>query len=244
MSFGGVIPAAWQADPFLMEMVEQPMSAVSNDAAIVVEDRARQGRAFLAAGVPSAIADLLQQVDRNRPFVGGSMMRGTWELLPAPVRRELDLPVGEDWNWMETTGAGHVPGMEHVRELDRVAERETIDRVRRTSIPHSYLSPDTAASRWFGIPGEGGLIRAIGGATGWDGTRWVRSAHLGSIGTEPGSQGRGIGAALTAGIASRAFAEGAPRVSLGVVRENARAIELYQRLGFRTTYKIHSRRGE
>lgn len=235
------IPGAWKEDLFLSEMVKHPLDVHQATDAILVEHLSRRGRAFAGVGEPAAIAELLTEVSA-RGFVHGSMMRGTWDYLPETARTALELPVHEDWDWMDARSVAEVAGMEQVREVDRVAERSLIDHIRNRAIPDSYLSADTPDSRWFGWFDRTGAIRAVGGATGWSAGTWIRSAHLGSIGTEPGWQGRGIGSALTAGIAHIAVAEGASRVSLGVWAENRRAIALYQRLGFTTTHRIHSRR--
>lgn len=234
------IPPAWSSHTFLTEMIDEPLAVHETDEAIVVEHESRRGMAFIGVGVPAGIAELLPRLDSSR-FTRGSMIRGTWELLSEEVRAHFSFTATEDWDWMETTSVPEVPGTVQVRELDRTRDRTVIDSVRERAIPDSYLSVDTPDSRWFGWFDDDGRVRAIGGATGWNGSRWNGAAHFGSIGTEPAFQGRGIGSALTAGMARIAFNEGATRVSLGVYAGNVRAIEIYRRLGFRTMYEINSR---
>lgn len=242
MTTTSIIPEAWSQDAFLTEMVSHPLAAMTTDGAIVVEHRSRRGRAFVGVGEPAGVATLLERLDLSEPFAHGAMPRGAWDLVDPTTQAQFGLTGSEDWDWMDIEAVPQVPGMEQVRELDRVRERDVIERVRQLAIPDSYLSVDTGGSRWFGWADAAGQIRAIGGATGWNGTAWERSAHLGSIGTEPQWQGQGVGSALTAGITAIAVAEGATRVSLGVWADNARAIALYRRLGFTTSYTIHSRR--
>jgi len=237
---GVTIPPAWSSHTFLAEMVDEPLAIHETGEAIVVEQDSRRGMAFIGAGKPAAIAELLSGLDPRR-FARGSMIRGTWELLSVDVRASFSFADSEDWDWMDADFVPEVPGSNRVRELDRVSERALIDSVRERAIPDSYLSVDTPGSRWFGWVDTSGEVRAIGGATGWDGERWKSAAHFGSIGTAPAFQGQGIGSALTAGMAQIAFREGATRVSLGVYAQNHRAIEIYRRLGFRTTYEINSR---
>src|SRR5699024_9147220 len=127
-------------------------------------------------------------------------------------------------------------------ELDPGRERGLIDRVRRLAIPDSFLDLDNPAARWFGWADDEGVIRGIGGALGSRERTWRNGAHFASIGTEPEWQGRGVGSALTSGMVEIAFTEGAREASLGVYVGNARAIEVYRRLGFTTRYQVHSRR--
>jgi len=73
-----------------------------------------------------------------------------------------------------------------------------------------------AGSAWFHVDGEGdGYIRII------------------AVGND--FRGRGVGAALTVRAAKKLFAEGAQRVGLRTDEDNAGAIRLYRRLGFRQT---------
>lgn len=234
------IPPRWAGDRLLTQMVGHVLHVHHDEHAIVVEHETGRGRAILGAGSPEHIALLLGAV-RPEGIAHGSVIRGTWEHLPPALRERFDLPVVEDWDWMDIHHVPQAAGAERVRELDPDTERASIERVRQAAIPDSFLSVDRPGSRWYGWPDAQGAIRAIGGATGWDGADWPTGAHFGSIGTEPGWQGRGIGSALTAGMVALAFAEGARSASLGVHTHNHRALGIYRRLGFTTTYAIHSR---
>ncbi len=234
------IPRRWAEDRLLKEMLGEPIAVTHSEAAIVVEHLTQRGRAFLGVGEPDAVAELLARQDPSG-FAHGMVPQGTWEQLPPDLSARFELPEREDWEWMDIHHVPPAPGSDRVRELDPVVDRAEIDRVRTAAIPNSFLTVERPGSRWFGWADPQGVIRGIGGAMGWDGTSWPTGAHYGSIGTEPGWQGRGIGTALTAGMVAIAFREGAATASLGVHSHNTRALKVYRRLGFRTNYRIHSR---
>jgi ribosomal protein S18 acetylase RimI-like enzyme len=58
------------------------------------------------------------------------------------------------------------------------------------------------------------------------------ASYISSIGTRPGWRGRGFGEVITRALARDSVAAGMDLVYLGVYAENARAIRLYERLGF------------
>jgi ribosomal protein S18 acetylase RimI-like enzyme len=58
------------------------------------------------------------------------------------------------------------------------------------------------------------------------------ASYISSIGTRPGWRGRGFGELITKALARDSRADGLDLVYLGVYAENARAIRLYERLGF------------
>ncbi len=58
------------------------------------------------------------------------------------------------------------------------------------------------------------------------------ASYVSSIGTRPQWRGRGFGEAITRALARDSVAAGHDLVYLGVYAENARAIRLYERLGF------------
>ncbi len=59
------------------------------------------------------------------------------------------------------------------------------------------------------------------------------ASYISSIGTRPRWRGRGFGRAITQALALDSTAAGIDLVYLGVYAENARAMHLYERLGFR-----------
>lgn len=236
-----VIPPEWAGNRFLQEMLVEPVAVHLGAGAIVVEHQAPHGRGFIGLGEPAEIATLLECTQPAR-FSFGHMARGTWELVDRGFRQEFALPQTEDWDWMDISQIPHVAGSEQVREVDLALERHEIERVKTASIPDSFVTLDSPGVRWFGWEDSDGVLRAIGGAMGWQDGAWSGSAHFGSIGTQSGWEGRGIGSALTAGMIRIAFAEGATHASLGVYVGNERAIKMYERLGFTTGFQVHSRR--
>ena len=59
-----------------------------------------------------------------------------------------------------------------------------------------------------------------------------RRIHLARILVDPAHRARGFGKRLTLQLLERARESRAPRISLNVIRENERALRLYQSLGF------------
>jgi ribosomal protein S18 acetylase RimI-like enzyme len=59
------------------------------------------------------------------------------------------------------------------------------------------------------------------------------ASYLSSIGTRPTWRGRGLAGLVTLALARDSIASGVDLVYLGVHADNARAIRLYDRLGFR-----------
>lgn len=229
-------------EEFLDQMVEDPDAVYRGDGATFVVASRGERRRLIGAGTPAAVAALLPTLDLSD--INALMVpRGTWELLDPAFQESLNMPHIDDWDWMEIDHVPHAEGMENVREIDVEAERSELERVRDAAIPSSFLGIDAPGSRWYGWYDDDGVLRAIGGAMGSVEGTWPEGAHYGSIGVQPEWQGRGIGAALTAGMVALAFSEGAARASLGVYTGNHRAIELYRRLGFTIRWRIHSRDG-
>jgi ribosomal protein S18 acetylase RimI-like enzyme len=59
------------------------------------------------------------------------------------------------------------------------------------------------------------------------------ASYISSIGTRPAWRGRGLGGLVTLALARDSVASGTDLVYLGVYADNARAMRLYERLGFR-----------
>jgi len=110
-----------------------------------------------------------------------------------------------------------------------------------TVIDHPQLAIFHAG---WGREGDAGLVAEEGdrriGAVWW---RFFTDAVHGegfvdeatpelAIAVVPSARGKGIGSALLDALLARARADGYPSISLSVDRNNARAIELYERHGF------------
>lgn len=234
------LPPEWAHNRFLLEMLREPEAVHGDAEAVVVEHRGPRGRGFIALGDPHGAAALLSRTDPGS-FTSAHMPRGTWGLMAPALRDQFRLPRTEDWDWLDISHVPQVEGSERVREVDLAEERGAVERVKGASIPDSFLTLDSPGVRWYGWEDQDGHLRAIGGAMGHEDGVWRNGAHFGSIGTEPGWEGRGIGSALTAGMIRLAFGEGATRASLGVYVGNDRAIAMYERLGFTTGFHVHSR---
>ena len=61
--------------------------------------------------------------------------------------------------------------------------------------------------------------------------------HLARLAVHPSAQGRGLGRRLVREVLAHFAAQGAARVTVNTWRENAAALALYQKLGFRPTGK-------
>ncbi|NUR71890.1 MAG: GNAT family N-acetyltransferase [Hamadaea sp.] len=131
-----------------------------------------------------------------------------------------------EWDQLwSTTPPPVVPDEEQVEPLPADAAAE-INALLDAALPESSSRPgDPGVRGWHGI---------------WESDRLVavaadRSANgvglLSAIAVAPDHQGRGLGAAVTAALTRRLFEEYAT-VSLAVESDNARAIKLYERLGY------------
>jgi GNAT superfamily N-acetyltransferase len=121
----------------------------------------------------------------------------------------------------------------------------------RDMLHHAYYwrerVPGSLVSRYvrgWGRPGDTAVIALVGGFP--VGAAWYRlfgaerpgygfvderTPEL-AIAVVPSARGKGVGSALLAALLARAREAGYPSISLSVDRNNAGAIELYQRHGF------------
>jgi GNAT superfamily N-acetyltransferase len=124
-----------------------------------------------------------------------------------------------------------VPGEDAVRELDvgdPAVRAAVLHLLHAVSPRHSAEPGDPYASVWVGVVGaDGGLL-----ACGAYGDEAPGVPLLASIAVSPDARGRGLGAAVTAALTRRAFADGAPVVTVDLYSDNPVARELYRRLGF------------
>lgn len=137
------------------------------------------------------------------------------------------LPVGEpdhwDYRWTRTPlpASPDQPRPVPVRPEQEDEVRALLGR----AFPDAYTRPgDPDIRRWYGIRDGDRLV-----ACGADVSRGV--GCLAGLAVDPDFRGRGLGSALTCGLAARVLAE-FDVVSLGVMVGNHRAARLYHRLGF------------
>lgn len=219
--------------------------------------RTDQSVAWLAEGpwgpVACAVGDAGQAARLFIGLAGQGRLGGLqWLHLPrspGAVLAPLRFTHQDDWDflWTATPPPG-VPGEERVVTLD---DRHTaeITAVLDEAHPGTTTRPgDPRVGRWYGIFDDDRLV-----ACGADRSRSADHSgdadrsrgevgFLAGLTVVTGYQGRGLGAALTAGMTRRLFTA-YDVVSLGVMWDNAPAIRLYRRLGFaagmaRTSVKI------
>lgn len=142
------------------------------------------------------------------------------------ILAQLPLDNLDEWDFLWTYQPPPAqPGEQRVRPLPDTAG-PAIEALLERAFPDTFTRPgDPQIRRWYGI---------------WDGTTLVACGadrsragvgSLSAITVESGQQGRGLGAALTAAMTRALFAD-CDVVSLGVMADNHRAYQLYQRLGF------------
>ncbi|MCW2793128.1 MAG: mshD 1 [Nocardioides sp.] len=136
------------------------------------------------------------------------------------------------WHWMISRSSAPVPPVEVV-EVEDPAE---IDAVLDAANPGSFARPGTPGVEcWMGIRDAGSTV-AVGALVRQpDGT-----GHLRGVTVLPGSAGRGLGSALSAALTRRALARGPGVATLGVYVDNAPAIAIYRRLGYRVAHTFAS----
>jgi ribosomal protein S18 acetylase RimI-like enzyme len=163
----------------------------------------------------------------------GTLRPGQWLHLPrtsaAQLRGRLTVSRLDEWDFLWTTAPPPVqPAEERVvrlTEADHPALAALIDQ----SFPTTTSRPgDPRIVDWYGIR-EGDQLVACGA----DRSRGD-IGFLAGLTVATDRRGRGLGAALTAGM-TRALAARYGDVALGVYTDNVGAIRLYRRLGFTGT---------
>lgn len=204
-------PRGWQRDGaliWLLPVENGPAGGALGAAAAAVE---------VAAGLAAA----------------GALAPGQWlhlpRLAPAALAGRLSVDRHDEWDFHWTaTPPPPQPGEERVvrlTEADHPALAELIDR----AFPTTTSRPgDPRVVDWYGIRDGDRLI-----ACGADRSRGD-IGFLAGLTVAPDRRGRGLGAALTAGM-TRALFAGHDTVALGVYTANVGAVRLYRRLGFTST---------
>jgi len=158
-----------------------------------------------------------------------------------PVLQErlgIRLRAGGDWDWMWTEQAPRpVPAEGGLVELDDDTDAADITALNEIGNPSAESEPGTGRTElWLGVREAGRLVaagamhRTAGGAP-----------HLAGIAVHPGSRGRGLGVAVTAGLTRHAVAEYGV-CTLGMYADNDRARGIYEGLGFTVARAWASRR--
>ncbi|MFF4880420.1 GNAT family N-acetyltransferase [Micromonospora sp. NPDC000668] len=155
---------------------------------------------------------------------------------PALLAGRLAVTRHDDWefHWTDTPPPAQADEQRVVRlaEADHPALEALIDE----AFPSTTARPgDAEVVDWYGIRAGGRLV-----ACGADRSRGD-IGFLAGLTVAPDQRGRGLGAALTAGM-TRALLARYDTVGLGVYTDNLGAARLYRRLGFTETLPLSSLR--
>ncbi|MFC0100413.1 GNAT family N-acetyltransferase [Micromonospora marina] len=148
---------------------------------------------------------------------------------PDEVAARLPVARLSDWDFLWTTGPPpHQPEQERVVRLTE-ADHPALAALIEEAFPGTTSRPgDPGVVDWYGIRDGDRLL-----ACGADRSRGD-IGFLAGLTVAPGQRGRGLGAALTAGMTCALFGR-YDAVALGVYPDNVGAIRLYRRLGFTAT---------
>ncbi|KKK05657.1 GNAT family N-acetyltransferase [Micromonospora sp. HK10] len=188
-----------------------------------------QGPAGGAVGPAGPALDVFAEL-----VADGTLQAGDWLHLPraTPAEVAARLPVIrllDEWDFLWTTA----PPPEQAGE-DRVvrlteADQPALGALIESSFPSTTSRPgDPRIVAWYGIRDGDRLI-----AAGADRSRGD-IGFLAGLTVATDRRGRGLGAALTAGM-TRILLDRYDQVALGVFTDNLGAIRLYRRLGFTGT---------
>ena len=161
----------------------------------------------------------------TRP-AGFTLPRGGERLLPAALGAD-----GVDhWDFRWTRSAPPHQEQEQLVSVESNPDDEELAMFLAEASPsHSVEPGDPKIRRWVSVRDADGRLLAIGADTRRPSTG---VANIASIATRPAARGRGLGAAITAWLTRRIFADGGELATLGMYSDNAVAQRLYTRLGF------------
>lgn len=179
--------------------------------------------------VDAALGDLGDQIAGLTVPLGVSL--APWNAAPLPGEE------GEsDWDLMATrTPPPTQEGESRVVALDDLVEIQAfLDRV---SPQHSVRADYKLVDRWAGVRDEASdSLLAVGAQS----RRISGVAYLASIATDPQARGRGLGAAITAGLTRQVFEGGETLCTLAHYNWNEGARRVYLRVGYHTTHQFSS----
>jgi len=182
-----------------------------------------------------ALFDALADLGVGVP-AGVTVSAPTYPLVPTQWALE---PRGH-WDYLVTSAAAaRDPGRDVEVEVLDVADPVVagqVDAVLDADNDGAFARPgDADVHTWMGVrdgnelAAAGALCRTESGA-----------GHLRAITTLSRARGRGYGAAVSAALTRRGLDQLAPEVTLGVYSDNAGAIRLYERLGYRLVHHFVS----
>jgi ribosomal protein S18 acetylase RimI-like enzyme len=240
------LPARWRTDRLLLSeryRVERGARVIGHDEALLVLSESRRGVSVagwaLDGGAARLVTGLVDAGELAGPLVWMWLPRH--DDLPPRVCEALGVSPLPGWDWMSSTTSPSVPGQSGVERLDVSRDLDAIQDCLADSNPETEADPTSAHEvGWWGVREDGRLIGVIGaglrGGSADGGFTW----HLHGLGVRPSARTRGLGTALTAAATDDGLAAGADWVSLGVWADNAPAISIYRRLGYRTDHENRS----
>ncbi|MFC0509367.1 GNAT family N-acetyltransferase [Micromonospora costi] len=187
-----------------------------------------QGPAGGALGAPGPALDVCAAL-----VAEGALGPGQWLHLPrldaADLAGRLPVAQHDEWDFLWTDAPPPPqPGEDRVVRLTE-ADHPALDALIEEAFPTTTSRPgDPRVVDWYGIRDGDRLV-----ACGADRSRGD-VGFLAGLTVAPAERGRGLGAALTAGM-TRALLARFDLVALGVYTVNVGAVRLYRRLGFTNT---------
>jgi ribosomal protein S18 acetylase RimI-like enzyme len=155
------------------------------------------------------------------------------------VRRvNLELREGWDYLWLPSPAALALAPGPAVRP---VVDIDELDSLLDEAYPDTELRPgDPIVTQWYGLYDGGRLVACAADRTfASPEPDAVPTGVIGAVAVHPDRRGCGLGAAVTAGVASVLLARH-DQVGLGVTQGNDVAARLYHRIGFTARHRIGS----
>lgn len=171
---------------------------------------------------PELATDLLAELSTRGHRLSWDLVMGhTGPTGPVHDVEVVELaPSPELWHRVEDTmhlfGAGSDAAVAQLRRLEQ-----------------EVLAP--AGKRWFGVRGTDGRLESLAALLVLEGVGYVDN-----VATFPEARGRGLASALTARIVDEAYEGGADHVILFADPDDAAAVRMYERLGFRGVGRLAS----
>lgn len=157
------------------------------------------------------------------------MSAEAYHLIPAA----WGLGVRGHWDYMATTTVPEVPGDPRI---EVVTDHDAINAVLDADNADAHARPgDPDVDCWMGIADDSGMA-CVGALT----MTHNGGGHLRAITTLERARGRGHGASVSVALTRRGLERLSPEVTLGVYSDNAGAIRLYERLGYRRVHRFTS----
>lgn len=206
-----------------------PMTVYRRGEAYVWVAEGPWGPVIASLGASGEVLALLADLQAT-----GSLGWTTWTHLPRTspeaIAEHVAATVQDDWDFLWTTTAPpRVPHEERVVRLGD-GDAEAIQAVLDDAMPDSSTRPgDPRILAWYGIRASDRLVAVAADRSRND------TGFLAGIAVRRDHQGRGFGAAVTAALTRSLLGEYSA-VALGVMRDNASAQRLYERLGY--THRI------